>query len=87
MSNPGSGDPFGGDKRTDETVMIGQSDLNDLVAQAKAQPAPAPEATPSTGDAIVSGVEEATANSSKTILIVGAVVLVLALIGILVVAL
>lgn len=83
-----SGDPFHGDKRTDETVMIGSDDLSNLVAQAKGGAAdPAPAATETSGEAIVAGVEDAAAGSSKTILIVGAVVVALAIIGILVVAL
>lgn len=35
MSDPKGDDPFKGDKRTDETVMISSNDLSGIVDQAK----------------------------------------------------
>lgn len=75
MSTSGSGDPFHGDKRTDETVMISSENLSDLVAQAKSAPdAAAPVADGDTGP-------------NKTLIMVAAIVAVVVVLAVLVFAL
>lgn len=80
MSDPKGDDPFKGDKRTDETVMISSGDLSDIVDQAKG------------GADQPSAVEQAAAAQAATggpniAVIVLAVIAVLAVVAIAVVAL
>lgn len=79
MSDPKGDDPFKGDKRTDETVMISSDDLGGMVDAAKAGGQP-------------SAVEQATAAKAATggpnvAVIVLAVLAVIAVVAIAVVAL
>lgn len=70
MSDTGDFRGSRGEKRQDETVMINQDQLADIVSQAKAEPAAADAPASASG-----GDELASSNFGKIIVIVGVVVL------------
>lgn len=80
MSTSGSGDPFHGDKRTDETVMISSENLSDLVAQAKSSP---DAAAPASSQPVADG----DTGPNKTLIMVAAIVAVVVVLAVLVFAL
>lgn len=82
MSEPQSDDPFKADKRKDETVMLSQDNLADIVSEAKggAAPAPAqPQPEPASAASSASAASAGESSSNNLWLLVGGIALILLL--------
>ncbi|MCC5951550.1 MAG: hypothetical protein JJU45_05590 [Acidimicrobiia bacterium] len=85
MSEPQSDDPFKADKRKDETVMLSQDNLADIVSQAKGGDAPADapaqpaSAEPAPSAAAPAPAADSDENSNSIWMLVGGIALILLL--------
>ena len=83
MSEPQSGDPFKADKRKDETVMLSQDNLADIVSQAKGgdaeSPAEPPTAEPAPAAAAPAAASDSDDDSNNIWLLAGGIALILLL--------